>query len=88
MTHSDPDTGCLLDERGGCIDPRHCEHKPQVLRASAPLDVERLARALHVNVGDRFDYENCPQTLDGWHRKTAEVIAAEYARLTAEGEKP
>jgi len=54
-------------------------------RAEPTLDVERLARALHVTTdANPRPYETCPQTLDGWHDKSAAVIAREYARLATE----
>ena len=85
------DGGVDPDERGAALVTaeyrRDWERTVLAIEAEAAtpstgLDVERLARALHVNVGDRSDYDDCPQTRDGWHRRTAEILAAEYARLT------
>ena len=49
----------------------------------APLDVDRLARALHLDTHDNpRPYAECPQTLNGWHVKSAAAIAAAYAEET------
>ncbi len=49
-------------------------------RASTPLDVERLAEAL-LRVGDAMQLAVTFEAM-------AEMLIAEYARLTTEGEKP
>jgi hypothetical protein len=56
--------------------------------APAGLDVERLARALNESVGSvGWLHLTPPSPVEEW-RENARIIAAEYARLTAESEEP
>ena len=46
---------CLLDERGGCIDPRFCEHKPQGTAPRAEGTGERFVEQV---VGEPGMYDD------------------------------
>jgi hypothetical protein len=61
---------------------------PAPREAAAPLDVERLARALHESQAVCWrPLSHCRYDLHGLHRDWADRIAAEYARLAAEEER-